>query len=61
MSLLVVIKGPVAMAGSMPCLSKIIGTNVPIRAATIITESIEPGKGYWVKTNSSGSITLTGN
>ena len=29
--------------------------------AYIITESIKPGKGYWVKTNSSGSITLTGN
>ena len=25
------------------------------------TENMEPGKGYWVKTNSSGSITLTGN
>ena len=29
--------------------------------AYTITESIEPGKGYWIKTNSSGSITLIGN
>ncbi len=38
MSLLVVINGPVAMAGSIPCLSKIIGTKVPIKEAIIITE-----------------------
>ena len=29
--------------------------------AYTITESIEPGKGYWIKTNSSGSITLIDN
>jgi len=29
--------------------------------AYIITESIEPGKGYWIKTISSGSITLIEN
>jgi hypothetical protein len=36
-SLLVVIKGPVATAGSMPRLSKKIGTKVPIKAAITIT------------------------
>ena len=40
-SLLVVINGPVAMAGSIPLLFKIMGTNVPINAATIMTQSIE--------------------
>ena len=40
-SLLVVINGPVAMAGSMPLLSRIIGTKVPTKAATIITHIIE--------------------
>lgn len=25
------------------------------------TENIEPGKGYWVRTNGFGSITLIGN
>ena len=29
--------------------------------AYIITESIEPGKGYWIKTNGSGSIILIEN
>ena len=33
--------GPVAIAGSMPLLFKIIGIEVPINAATIITQSIE--------------------
>ena len=37
MSLLVVMKGPVAMAGSMPLLSKNNGIKVPIRPATMIT------------------------
>ena len=37
MSLLVVINGPVANAGSMPYLSKTIGINVPISEATTIT------------------------
>ena len=36
-SLLVVIKGPVAIAGSIPLLSKKRGINVPIIPATIIT------------------------
>ena len=36
-SLLVVINGPVAMAGSIPRLSKKSGINVPTRPATIIT------------------------
>ena len=31
----VVIKGPVAIAGSIPNFSRIIGTEVPIKAATI--------------------------
>ena len=35
------IKGPVAIAGSIPFLSKRIGTDVPIKAATTITQSIE--------------------
>ena len=37
----VVIKGPVAMAGSIPNFSRIIGTEVPIKAATIITKIME--------------------
>lgn len=37
MSLLVVIKGPVAIAGSIPLLSKNNGTNVPMKPATTIT------------------------
>ena len=36
-SLLVVINGPVATAGSIPFLSRIKGTKVPIREAIIIT------------------------
>ena len=36
-SLLVVIKGPVAMAGSIPLLCKNKGINVPTIPATIIT------------------------
>ena len=36
-SLLVVIKGPVAIAGSIPRLSKNNGINVPIIPAIIIT------------------------
>lgn len=39
MSLLVVINGPVANAGSTPYLSKTIGINVPTNEAVIITES----------------------
>ena len=39
MSLLVVIKGPVASAGSMPNLSSNKGIEVPIREAIIITET----------------------
>ena len=39
MSLLVVIKGPVANAGSTPLLSKMIGTKVPIMEAIMITET----------------------
>ena len=42
MSLAVVIKGPVAIAGSIPFLSNIIGMKVPINAATTITSIIEP-------------------
>jgi hypothetical protein len=38
MSLLVVIKGPVARAGSIPNLSNNKGINVPIKEAIIITE-----------------------
>ena len=37
MSLLVVIKGPVAKAGSTPYLSNTIGMKVPIKDANIIT------------------------
>ena len=40
-SLLVVIKGPVATAGSIPFLFKIKGTKVPIREAKIMTMIIE--------------------
>jgi magnesium transporter len=40
-SLLVVINGPVAIAGSIPLFSRIIGIEVPIRAATTITHNIE--------------------
>ena len=40
-SLLVVIKGPVAIAGSIPFLSKIIGIDVPMSAATIMTHNME--------------------
>ena len=36
-SLLVVMKGPVATAGSMPFLSRIRGTKVPIREAIMMT------------------------
>ena len=39
MSLLVVMNGPVANAGSTPYLFKIIGIKVPIKDAIIITES----------------------
>ena len=42
MSLAVVIKGPVAMAGSIPLLFKIMGTKVPIKAAMMITPIMEP-------------------
>lgn len=38
-SLLVVINGPVASAGSTPYLSKTIGIKVPTSEAVIITES----------------------
>ena len=38
MSLLVVINGPVASAGSIPILSNNRGTNVPINDAIMITE-----------------------
>lgn len=38
MSLLVVIKGPVASAGSMPNLSNNKGIKVPINEAMMITE-----------------------
>ena len=38
MSLLVVINGPVASAGSIPNLLSNIGTNVPISEAITITE-----------------------
>ena len=41
-SLQVVIKGPVAMAGSIPFLSRMIGTNVPTKAATIMTLIMAP-------------------
>ena len=34
-------KGPVAIAGSIPFLSNSIGIEVPINAATTITQSIE--------------------
>ena len=37
----VVIKGPVAIAGSIPNFSRIIGTEVPIKAATTITNIME--------------------
>ena len=37
MSLLVVMKGPVATAGSIPFLSRISGTKVPISEAMMIT------------------------
>lgn len=37
MSLLVVINGPVAKAGSIPYLSKIIGIKVPTKEAMTIT------------------------
>jgi len=40
-SLLVVINGPVAIAGSIPRLSNIIGTKVPTNEAIIITHNIE--------------------
>ncbi len=40
-SLLVVMKGPVAIAGSMLFLSKIMGTKVPISAETTMTHSME--------------------
>ena len=34
--------GPVAIAGSIPRLLRIIGTNVPTSAATKITNTIDP-------------------
>ena len=34
--------GPVAIAGSNPCLCKMIGTKVPIKADKIMTLIIEP-------------------
>ena len=37
MSLAVVMKGPVAMAGSIPLLLRMMGTKVPIRAAMMIS------------------------
>ena len=37
MSFAVVMNGPVAIAGSIPCLSSIIGIKVPTNAAIIIT------------------------
>ena len=40
-SLLVVINGPVAIAGSIPLLSKNRGINVPTIPATIITTTKE--------------------
>ena len=40
-SLLVVINGPVAIAGSIPLLSKNKGTKVPIKPAMIITATSE--------------------
>ena len=40
-SLLVVINGPVARAGSIPLLCKNNGTNVPMRPATMITAKSE--------------------
>ena len=40
-SLLVVINGPVAIAGSIPLLSRNNGTKVPISPATIITATRE--------------------
>jgi len=40
-SLLVVINRPVAIAGSIPLLSSMIGTKVPISAETTITQSID--------------------
>ena len=39
MSLLVVMNGPVASAGSMPNLSRIKGIDVPISDAIMITET----------------------
>lgn len=39
MSLLVVMNGPVASAGSMPNLSRINGIDVPISDAMMITET----------------------
>ena len=42
MSLAVVIKGPVAMAGSIPLLLRIIGIKVPINAAMMMTPIMEP-------------------
>ena len=41
-SLAVVIKGPVAMAGSTPLLLRMMGTKVPINAAMMITPIIDP-------------------
>ena len=41
-SLAVVIKGPVAMAGSIPLLFKMMGTKVPISAAMMMTPVMEP-------------------
>ena len=37
-----VIKGPVAMAGSIPLLLRMMGTKVPINAAMMITPIIDP-------------------
>ena len=42
MSFEVVINGPVAIAGSIPFLSKMMGTKVPIKAAMMITPIMDP-------------------
>ena len=62
-SLLVVIKGPVAMAGSIPRLFKNKGTNVPIKPATIITTTSETemAKAVFISPRrESAKIALTG-
>ena len=67
MSLLVVINGPVAIAGSIPLLSRNNGTNVPIKPATIITTTndIEIAKArlnscFHTKTKRNRNIDRTG-